>query len=203
LAVVDIAGDQLKAYTAKRSAAVPRVQPLLSVGEQLVVMTVGGEHRTVPTIVDLCGDVYGSPCNYADAVRSLGRAALITRSGLTRHLISTAAARVNDRWKRVAHVIRDPTLPAPDDGDLLIALAASQALKLDRDDHLRARHHITASGRGGQLTPLAELVCDHFGVKSIDKLVQEILPPDQHFNQGDFDPGQSAGIAWAAMYGRY
>lgn len=200
---MDISGDQLKGFAAKRSAVLPEVKPLLSVGEQLVVMTAGEGNHRVPAIVDLFGDAYGQPRDYAGALQSLERAALITRSGLMRHLTAMAAARVNDRWKRVAHVIRNPALPAQDDVDLLIGLAASQALRLGRDDHLRARHHITAAGRGQQLSPFTQLVCDHFGVSAVDELVEALLPPDRHFNPGDFDPGQSAGIAWAAMYGGY
>jgi hypothetical protein len=191
---MEIPISKLQSSAPKQVGVVPRVEPILGLGEELILLSVGaGKHR-VSTFVDLARAAYGEPRGYSEAVASLEAAGMVTRSGLMHHLATTDKAKVPERLRRVFHVVRSTAEPTDEDVDLLVGLAAGTELKLHAGDHLRARHLISSLGRKQPLTRFVELVADHFDADSMSALAEKLLPPELSF-EGSFDPGVNQG-AW-------
>ncbi len=178
----------------------PRVEPLLGLGEELVLLSVDAGKARIAPLVDLAGDAYGQPHGYSEAVAALEARGLVTRSGLRHHLATTDRANVVERRRRVLHVVRSTVDPTDEDADLLVGLAAGTNLKLHAGDHLRARHHIGSLGHQRPLTRYVELVAEHFDVDSMGALAEKLLPPELSFD-GSFDPGVNQGEWLYAAFG--
>jgi hypothetical protein len=191
---MEIPISKLQSPAPKHAEVAPRVEPELSLGEELVLLSVDSERHRISSLVDLSRAAYGQPRGYSEAVAALEEMGLVAKSGLRHHLATTDTARVKERRLRLLQVIRSPADPTDEDADLLVGLAAGTELKLHAGDHLRARHHISALGHQRPLTRFVELVAENVNAGSMSALAEKLLPPELSF-EGSFDPGVNQG-AW-------
>ena len=175
-----------------------RIQPQLSLGEEVTLLARLAPRRKVRRAVALAAEVHGAPTSHRDAQRSLARKGLVRRS--LRGVQPLSDARIGARESRVLDVIR-LTSPLPaQDAELLVLLAFSGALRLNFEDHLRARHRISAIGTHDSMPPVVELVRRARRCKTMRELAEALLPSEQQFRPGGFDPGVTAGAEAGAGY---
>jgi len=165
----------------------------LSVAEEFVLLSLEVDASKVKQLLVLAGKLDGFSGRRA-LVASLTQRGLVERRGPLRRVGPTAAARIDRRPGRVTGLIRDVAPLTDSDGTLLVLLAACDALRLSRSDHLRARHRIASIGHDRPIPIVVDVVRQHVGARTMRELEEILLPPQQSFGPGGFDPGVTAGV---------
>jgi hypothetical protein len=191
---VPIDPENLKGLRGPASEA-PRIDRQLPLWEELVLLALEPKGEHLGSVLDACRGAYGQPSNERQVLAALeqGGMVTITRRGLTRRASPTDQAQLTARQRRVMHVIRSQEPLTDDEGDLLVALAASGSLRLHQSDHLRARHRIGSLGQRRPLSPFVQRLCDNRDLRSATALAEQLLPAQNDYS-GGFDPGISPVI---------
>ena len=183
----------------KGPAALPAlVEPVLTLAEEVVLLSLDAPRGRVADAVALAGSANAAgPQDYRTAIRSLQQRELLVRAGARGKLAATSDAKLAARRSRVLAVIRRAAAPDGGDADLLVLLAACRALSLDREDYLRARIRIGSIRTAGGTSPVVDQMRAKLGVDSISDLADSLLPVRLDLRDANFDPGVSAGVYMA------
>jgi hypothetical protein len=165
----------------------------LPVGQEFVLLSLEADASRVKQLLALAGELQGFG-GRREVVTSLAQRGLVERRGPLRRVGPTPAARIERRRGRVRGLIRDVSPLTDSDATLLVLLAACDALRLSRSDHLRARHRIASIGNDRPVPVVVDLVREHVGAGTMRELAEALLAPEESFGPGGFDPGVSSGV---------
>ena len=165
----------------------------LSVAEEFVLLSLEADASKVRQFLELARELEGFS-GRRELLASLIERGLVERRGPLRRARPTPAARIDRRRGRVTGLIRDVSPLTDSDATLLVLLAACHALRLSRSDHLRARHQIASIGHDRPVPVVVDLVREHVGARTMRELAEILLPPQQSFGPGGFDPGVTSGV---------
>jgi hypothetical protein len=165
----------------------------LSVAEEFILLSLEADTSKVKQLLVLAGELE-RVSGRRELVASLTQRGLVERRGPLRRVGPTPAATIDRRRGRVTGLIRDVSPLTDSDGTLLVLLAACHALRLSRSDHLRARHRIASIGDDRPVPVVVDLVREHVGAGTMRELAEILLPPQESFGPGGFDPGVTSGV---------
>ena len=172
------------------------MEPVLPLCEEIVLLSLGTQRNRVRRAVGLAARAHPDSGDYKAAVTSLKRKRLLEQTGPRGSIHATDAARVAERRTRVLGLVRNPSPVTGSDAELVVLLAACEALRLNGEDRLRAKHRI-AEIKDRDAAPTVELLRLEIGVDSMKELAESLLSADRNFRDANFDPGVSAGV-WMA-----
>jgi hypothetical protein len=168
--------SRLQTFSAGPAALPAAVEPQLTLGEEVVLLSLDAPRRLTRHVVRVAGraDPAG-PRRYDEAVRWLQGRGLLARGA------ATPAARLSARVARVRATIHRAAPPRGRDAELLMLLAATGSLPLEsRSDHLQARVRLASIAPPPRaVTALA----DELGLDAAD-LVERLLPAPRDVGTG-------------------
>jgi len=195
---VRVSAQDLKSFRNAPAALPEAVEPVLTLAEEVVLLSLDAPRGRVGDAVALAGSVNPEgPQDYRSAVRALQQHGLLVRAGVRGKLSATSAAKLAERRARVLAVIRRAAAPTGGDADLLVLLAACRAESLDREDYLRARIRIGSIKPGDGTSRVVEGMRAKLGADSMSDLADVLLPVGPDLRDANFDPGVSAGVYMA------
>ena len=152
------------------------VEPCLTVGEEIALLSLGYDRHAIEPLVALWTEGHGQSGGYESVLASLEAAGLVQRRGLRHRAAPTGNAQIDARTQRLLRVMQRPAALSGDDADLLVGVAACRALKFGASDYDLARHRIISLGEVSQLTPFIQLFCERNGIGSTSDLADALLP---------------------------
>jgi Golgi phosphoprotein 3 (GPP34) len=193
---VRVSANELQGFSATPPPPPPPVEPILLLCEELVLLSIGAPRKRVRRIVRLAARAHSDSRDYKAVLASLKQKGLLEQTGPRESMNATDAAKLAERRTRVLDLVRNPSPLTGSDAELVVLLAASEALRLNAEDRRRARHRV-AEIKDRHAASSVELVRLDAGVDSMTNLAELLFPADRSFGDANFDPGVSAGV-WMA-----
>jgi hypothetical protein len=137
----------------------------------------------------------GTPADYKAAIQALEHRGMLRRSGPVRTRTATSQARLAARQERVLALVRQPAAPVGEDAELLVLLAAAQALAVPGPaDHMRAHLRIRSIGQKEAVPSAVSLLAASLGAGSMAELADRLLPAQRGLADAKFDTRSSVGF---------
>jgi len=178
-----ISQSSLEPFSAGPIPLPPRVEPRLSLAEEVVLLSPYAPRRVIRHVVRIAGKAHpGGPRRYDAAVQALKERGL-----LDDHSAATPQALVPARRIRMSAIVRRAAPPEGGDAELLVLLAAAGSLPLEgRADHLHARTRLASIA---DPPPAVTLLADELAIDLKD-LAERLLPAPRDVASG-YDFGSS------------
>jgi hypothetical protein len=189
---VRVSRGDLQAFSKPPAPLPPVVEPQLTLAEEVVLLSLDAPHRGARRAAAVAGRSHpDGPCDRDAAVQALQDRGMLSDDGRS----ATPAAQVAPRTARVLAVMRRAATPEGADAELLVLLAAAQALPItSKDDRLRARTRLVSVGQAGEAPPaVAELVAE-LRAGDVSELAERLLPADRQLEDAKFDSGTSGTL---------
>jgi hypothetical protein len=199
---VRLSGDDLQKFTTKLVPLPDRVEPLLSLVEEVVLLSLGSSRIRAHHVAGIAADAHpDTPHDYHAAMSSLTDRGLMTHTGLGRAPVATPSARIRARHTRVSAIIRRPAPPQAADAELIALLAAARTLRLQTaKDHMAAHTRVASIGHDGLIPPAVIALADELRTTTMSELADRLLPPTRD-DLCDASVAGRANLSAALTYG--
>jgi hypothetical protein len=199
---MQLSGDELRRLTPHPAPAPAPVQPLLSLVEEVVLLSLSSSWIRKRNVARIAARAHpGGPGDYHDAVTSLVDHGMLTHTGPRRTLAATNTAQIHAREGRVRSIINRPAPPEGADAELLVLLAAARALaNPNAVEHMKAHARIASIGHGAAIPAAVSALADELGTATMPELADRLLPPTSE-DLHDADLAGRSNLSAALTYG--